>query len=66
MDGALYAVHMPKFLRKCKLLFKTFLWINTDIMNVDSEHHIQWFSSRLWCKQAFDYDISPFLQEIFP
>ena len=40
MDGTLYMVYMPKFLRNNKLLLKTFyVDKNKDIMYVDSERH---------------------------
>ena len=39
MDETLYAVYMPKFLRNDKILFKTFIQINKDIIYVDSERH---------------------------
>ena len=39
MDGTLYMVYIPNFLRNYELLLKTFMLINKDIINVDSERH---------------------------
>ena len=65
MDATLYVVSMSQILKNYKLLFRTYIYMNKDIMYVDFGRHSQWFSLRLCCLQSFDYDISSILQELY-